>query len=451
MTAVPEWHVEDVRTTDAELVHASVSGDREAFAAIYDRYADRLHDFCVGMLRDLDAAADCVQETFCIAATRLHQLRDPDKLRPWLYSVARNEALRRLRELSREAPTEELPESASDDAAPDTLSARTELADLVAEAAGGLSERDQAVLDLTFRHGLDGPDLAEALGVSRASANTLLSRLRKTVERSLGALLVSRRAQKGASACPDLRGLLAAWDGEFTVLMRKRISRHVESCSVCDEERRRLVSPTALLGAAPVLVPAPKWLRDKTMQEVQLVSHNTALADGSGLSGDGRDERRRMLLAAVFIAELAAATALLLAYISSPTSVAPVDATETAPSAVPGAPQAPPQIRVPPMTLKEAPPEVTPPVVAPPTPRFAPTSQVPPLPIAPPPPSRPAEAPPPAAEPSVRQTAPSTKPPMSFRPSAVTPDPPPETGDGNKNDGGGRSPDGRGRSGPTPG
>jgi DNA-directed RNA polymerase specialized sigma24 family protein len=46
-----------------------------AFAQIYDRYADRLHNFCVGMLRDRDGAADCVQDTFCLAPT----LREPDK------------------------------------------------------------------------------------------------------------------------------------------------------------------------------------------------------------------------------------------------------------------------------------------------------------------------------------------------------------------------------------
>ena len=37
--------LEDSRS-DAELVAAAVAGDRGAFAAIYDRYADRLHDFC---------------------------------------------------------------------------------------------------------------------------------------------------------------------------------------------------------------------------------------------------------------------------------------------------------------------------------------------------------------------------------------------------------------------
>src|SRR5262245_17357353 len=102
MTAVPSW--DSVSPTDAELAQAAAGGDREAFAGIYDRYADRLHDFCMGMLRDRDGAADCVQEAFCTAATRLTQLREPGKLRPWLYAIARNEALHRLRERRRETP-----------------------------------------------------------------------------------------------------------------------------------------------------------------------------------------------------------------------------------------------------------------------------------------------------------------------------------------------------------
>ena len=439
MTAVPEWDIVDQSATDAELVHGSMAGDPAAFAQIYDRYADRLHDFCVGMLRDLDAAADCVQDTFCVAATRMHQLRDPDRLRPWLYSVARNEALRRLRERRRETPTEELPDVESDDAGPDTLTARAELADLIAEAAGGLSDRDRAVLDLAYRHGLDGPDLAEALGVSHGNANTMVVRLRRTIERSLGALLVSRRAQKNADACPELREILAQWDGQFTVLMRKRISRHIESCAVCDEDRRRLVSPTALLGAAPLMIPAPKWLRDKTMRDVQLVSHNSALettADGvaPGHLGseyaDGervtRDRRRRLMVAALLIAELGAGTALLLAYLNStPTPITPTEVSETAPPAPTGTPSPP----LPPPAPAQPPPEVAKPAPAPqsgPTPELIPT-------ILPPPPA-PEEEAPAADEAPATPAAPSTKPPMSFSPTAVvTPAAPPESG----GDGGG--------------
>jgi RNA polymerase sigma factor (sigma-70 family) len=227
MTAAHDWDLGGPSGSDAELARASAAGDRRAFAGIYDRYADRLHDFCVGMLRDRDGAADCVQDVFCIAATRLPQLREPDKLRPWLYSIARNEALRRIRERRREEPSDELPDTATGEPGPDTLAARTELADLIADAAGGLSERDRTVLELAFRHGLDGPDLAEALGVSPSNANTLVHRLRGTIERSLGALLVSRRV-RNTGGCPELAAMLEGWDGHFNVLMRKRISRHIE-------------------------------------------------------------------------------------------------------------------------------------------------------------------------------------------------------------------------------
>src|SRR5207302_4473911 len=106
MTALPDWNM----AGDAELAGAAAAGDRAAFAGIYDRYADRLHDFCIGMVRDRDAAADCVQEAFCTAAAQLSTLRDPDKLRPWLYAIARNEALRCIRLRRRENVSDELPE-----------------------------------------------------------------------------------------------------------------------------------------------------------------------------------------------------------------------------------------------------------------------------------------------------------------------------------------------------
>ena len=61
---------------DAELVRAATAGDRGAFAALYDRYADRLHDFCWSVLRDRDEAADATQDTFLVAAEHLSQLRD---------------------------------------------------------------------------------------------------------------------------------------------------------------------------------------------------------------------------------------------------------------------------------------------------------------------------------------------------------------------------------------
>ena len=156
------------------------------------------------------------------------------------------------------------------EAGPDTLAARTELADLIAEAAGGLSDGDLAVLELAYRHGLEGADLAAALEVSVAQARAMSMRLRQTVERSLGALLLARRVRRNRLVCLELATILHGWDGVFTARTRNRVTGHVESCLTCEAERRRLVTPAALLGAAPVFIPAPDWLRAQTLRRIRL-------------------------------------------------------------------------------------------------------------------------------------------------------------------------------------
>jgi RNA polymerase sigma factor (sigma-70 family) len=250
---------------DASLARAAAAGDRIAFAEIYDRYADKLHDFCVGILRDREAAADCVQDVFVTAATKLAQLREPDKLRSWLYAIARSEALAQIRARKREQLSEEIPEMPSGQTDLATMAARSELADLIKEASGGLSDRDQVVLELAYRQDLDGSELADALGVTARNANTLVERLRETIARSLGALLLCRRTKADPQRCPELAAILDQWDGTFTVLMRKRVARHIDGCAICEDDRARMVSPAALLGASPLVIPAPAWLRQRTL------------------------------------------------------------------------------------------------------------------------------------------------------------------------------------------
>jgi RNA polymerase sigma factor (sigma-70 family) len=290
--ALPLWP--DV--SDGDLARADAEGDRQAFAEIYDRYSDRLYDYCVGMIGDRDAAADCVQDAFCVAATDLGALREPDKLRPWLYSITRHHAMRRLRHRYREEVSDAVPDSASQEPGPDAAAGQSELARLVAEAAGGLSDRDRELLELSYRHGLDGPELAEALGVTLTSASTMVFRMRQTVERCLGALLVARGARADSNACPELVAILQGWDGQLTVLMRKRIARHIESCHTCTQEQRRRVNPVALLGGTAVFIPAPEWLRGKTLDSVELTSASSSTTTSASHSSGSKSIGARITL-----------------------------------------------------------------------------------------------------------------------------------------------------------
>ncbi len=87
-----------MRMRDSEVVACILAGDPGGLAEAYDRYAALLYTYCCTLLREPGDAADVVQDTFLIASDRLAGLRDPDRLRPWLFAVARNECMRRLRD-----------------------------------------------------------------------------------------------------------------------------------------------------------------------------------------------------------------------------------------------------------------------------------------------------------------------------------------------------------------
>ncbi|TXL61221.1 sigma-70 family RNA polymerase sigma factor [Aeromicrobium terrae] len=280
--------------TDAELVERVLAADREAFAVVYDRYGPRLFDFAYSMLRHREDASDAVADSFVLFAERLPQLREPDRLRPWLYAIVRSECLRRLKARKRVAfgGEEQLIEMADDSSTPDQVAEQQALRQLVWDASAGLAERDRALLDLHLRQGLEGAELGEAMGVSASNAYVMLNRLRGQVDRSLGALLIARL---GRDDCDELDALLADWDGGFSPLIRKRVARHVDGCDVCGERRRKIVSPWMLLASVPIFA-APIGLRDRVVNDTQLVAY-TVPAGSTGASPLGALGKGRVLAA----------------------------------------------------------------------------------------------------------------------------------------------------------
>jgi len=65
-------------------------------AAAFDQHAQGLFTYCLSRLRVYPEAADAVQDTFIIASYKPPGLVNPDRLRAWLFAVARNECHRRL-------------------------------------------------------------------------------------------------------------------------------------------------------------------------------------------------------------------------------------------------------------------------------------------------------------------------------------------------------------------
>ena len=133
--------------------------------------------------------------------------------------------------------------------------------DLVWAAAAGLEVSDRDVLDLHLRQGLDGQDLADALGVTSNAANVTLHRVRERMEQSVGAVL---RARSSRGECAELDALVAHG---LSPLVRKRVARHVDSCEVCGDRRALATSASSLVSLSGV-VAAPLALRSAVLERV---------------------------------------------------------------------------------------------------------------------------------------------------------------------------------------
>ena len=223
---------------------------------------------------------------FSLPTAKLRSLRDPGKLRSWLYAVARNECLRRLRPGLTLSALEEAADMLTETSEVGLAAERAELQALVRAAIDGLNPGERDVIELSLVHELDGDELAEALGVSRNHAHAQLSRARSQLERSLGALIVARA---GRQACPVLEAMLTGWDGQMTVLMRKRISRHIEQCSVCGERKRRELTPALFAGAMPMIALFPGFreqlLRMLADRSPAGLAHRLTVANRAGSFG----------------------------------------------------------------------------------------------------------------------------------------------------------------------
>src|ERR1041384_5524008 len=87
---------------DAELVAATLKGNRDAFGQIVARYQSLICSLAYSATGSLGQSEDLAQETFITAWKHLGHLRERPKLRAWLCGIARNRINHCLRREGRE-------------------------------------------------------------------------------------------------------------------------------------------------------------------------------------------------------------------------------------------------------------------------------------------------------------------------------------------------------------
>lgn len=87
--------------TDQELVKQTLAGDLRAFETIVERHQQAVYRTLYRLLRNKQEAEDIAQETFLRCYRHLARFDQDRPFAPWLYRIATNLALSRLRHLSR--------------------------------------------------------------------------------------------------------------------------------------------------------------------------------------------------------------------------------------------------------------------------------------------------------------------------------------------------------------
>jgi RNA polymerase sigma-70 factor (ECF subfamily) len=159
-----------LRDPDGELVVRVARGDRGAFETLYRRYVRSVYALALRRLGQRESAEDAVQETFA-AVWRSARTYRPERgaAAPWLFSIARNAMVDRLRA---RVVLAEPPDTADDGPGPPDRAERDWLSWRVHRALEALPETEREVLALAYWGGRSQSEIAAQLGIPLGTVKT---------------------------------------------------------------------------------------------------------------------------------------------------------------------------------------------------------------------------------------------------------------------------------------
>lgn len=195
---------------DTALVERIQGGDMDAFETLVTRYQDRVYGLALSMLRDDVDAQDVVQDTFLNVFRKLDTFRGDSAFSSWLYRIAANNAMMKLR-TRRRTPTVSL-----DDSLPqldseghfnsavedwtrqvDRLMENQELGEHIKTAVAKLPEKYRIVFLLSDIEELSMKEVGDILDLTIPNVKTRLHRARLFIRSELSTYLSGEANRRG--------------------------------------------------------------------------------------------------------------------------------------------------------------------------------------------------------------------------------------------------------------
>ncbi|WP_376790140.1 RNA polymerase sigma factor [Thermoflexus sp.] len=190
--------------SEADWLDALRRGDHQAFAAAIERCGDTIYHVAYRLLGSREEAEDILQETFLQAFQHLKDFRGEARLCTWLYRIAYNLALMRLRRkepetISIDQPLvlegdEEIPRELFDWCClPEEELLRAELRSVLDEAIRSLPASLRTVFLLREVEGLSTEEVAQIMGISTDAVKARLHRARLQLRERLSRYFAEER------------------------------------------------------------------------------------------------------------------------------------------------------------------------------------------------------------------------------------------------------------------
>ncbi len=177
----------EVNPDEREWVRRARIGDRDAWDSLLASYQLRLFGFARRLLEDREDALDVVQETQTAAVRHIGSLRDDERFAGWLFAIARQRCLLRLRQRGRSIveAMEEMADTPDPAESVEDVIFRREQSELIDRAIATLPEPQKTAILLHYFLELPLVELAEAMHSPVGTAKSRLHFARLALRRAL--------------------------------------------------------------------------------------------------------------------------------------------------------------------------------------------------------------------------------------------------------------------------
>jgi len=182
---------------DSEIIELILQGDREKFRILVDQYQQMVFRTCMGFLHHKEDAEDLTQEVFIRAYQSLSRFKGDAAFSTWLYRIAVNASLNKVRKSSKNLilqhldklfggeEVKEVPLPASDTEDPENILIQKEHVEWVRKALDSLPENQRTAIVLSKYDDLSQKEIASIMNTTEGAVESLLQRAKKNLREKL--------------------------------------------------------------------------------------------------------------------------------------------------------------------------------------------------------------------------------------------------------------------------